>query len=224
MKEPGKEAATLDGAPLFLVASHLSRTTHSKAKVNAMFTKKRANPDIRYFVARLIAPILPILVCGLMGIVLSPTGTAQAQNAVQPDIPRVIVEGAPSPTTNLVGVTTAPWRSHFGEHAADVLRASGPQAKQEAMQDLIAVTANGSKIDLTGTLSELLEVVEHGASEESRLMALQTLHVIGIEHSDEGDYRETMRKLYRIAQEESSERVRGAAADLLSDYYGTEDG
>lgn len=188
-----------------------------------MFTQASANVHIRYFINRLFAPILPLLVCALAGLVLGPAGTAQAQNDIQPNMPKVIVEGAPTPATNLIGVTTAPWRAHFGEHAADVLRTADPQAKQEVMRDLITVTTNSSSIDLSAALPQLLEVVEHSPSEDSRLMAVQALAVIGTDHSREPRYGKTMEELYRIAQEESSEKVRRAAADVLLNHYGDEE-
>lgn len=188
-----------------------------------MFTQTSASAHIRYFIARLVAPSLPVLVCALMVLVLCPHGTAQAQNAGQTAMQKVFVEGVPTPATNVIGVTTAPWRAHFGEHAAKVLRRADPETKREAMCDLIALTMNSNSIDLTATLPQLLSIAEHGTSELSRLVAVEALQEIGTEHSQEPRYRKAMEKLSRIAQEESSNRVRRGANDLLLDFYGDEE-
>lgn len=189
-----------------------------------MFTQASTNAHIRHFTARLVAPILPLLVCGLVGLVLGPPETARAQTDVKPNMPKVVVENAPTPTGNTFNITSAPWRAHFGEHAADVLSEADPEAEQAAMRDLIEVATYGEgEVDLTATLPELLEVAEHSASEVSRLMAMEAVASIGTKHSQEPRYREAMEKLYRIAQEESSDRVRRAATGVLLDFYGDEE-
>ncbi len=187
-----------------------------------MFTKKGTNAHIRSLAARFLAPVLPLLACALAGLLLRPAGTAQAQSTLEPNAPKVLNEEGRAPTA--IGVTSGPWRAHFGEYAAEVLRTAGPEARKEAMHNLIAIAVppTGRPIDLSATLPQLLEVVEHSSSEESRLMAVQALQVIGTDHARASRYRRAMEELYRIAQEEPSDRVRDAAASVLHDFYGGE--
>jgi hypothetical protein len=184
-----------------------------------MFTKEETHAHIRPLAARLFAPVLPLLAYALAGLLLSPIGEAQAQSTLEPNAPAVLEE-ARAPT--VIGVASAPWQAHFGEYAANVLRTAGPEAKQETMQNLIAIAVppTGSGIDLSATLPQFLEVIEHSPREESRLMAVQALQVIGTDHARSRRYRRAMEELYRIVQKESSDRVRRAAASALHNFYG----
>lgn len=196
---------------------------YSKANVHAMFTKKGIHAHIRPLAARLRAPVLPLLACALSGLLLSPIGEARAQSTLGPNAPTVLNEEARAPTA--IGVTSAPWQAHFGEYAADVLRTAEPEARKETMQNLIAIAVppTSSGIDLSATLPQFLEVVEHSPNEESRLLAVQALRVIGTDHARAPRYRRAMEQLYRIAREESSDKVRHAAASVLHDFYGGEE-
>lgn len=186
-----------------------------------MFTQTSDNAPIRYFTARLVAPILPLLVCALMGLVLGSTETAQAQTDVEPTMPKVVVEEAPSAPTKALGIENAVWRAHFGEQAAELLGQHGQKVKETAMRNLITVATTGEAgIDLSAALPPLLQIAKRGATEERRLMALQAIQAIGTEHSPESLYRRAMEQIYRAKQEESSEDVRRAATDVLLDFYG----
>jgi hypothetical protein len=162
------------------------------------------------------------LACGLAALLLSPVGAVQAQSTLGPNAPTVPSEEARAPTA--IGVASGPWQAHFGEYAAEVLRAAEPEARTEALQNLIAiaVTPTGDGVDLSAALPQLLAVVEHSRGEEVRLMALQALRVVGTDHARTPQYRRAMEALYQIAQKTSSDPVRRAAAGVLASFYGTE--
>ncbi len=190
--------------------------------MNDMFTLVSAHVHIRDFTNHLRALLLPVLAYSLLaGLTLGAVETAQAQPDTESNMPKVVDENATTPVNNAFEVTSALWRVHFGDYAADVLRGAGPDAKREVMLDLIVVARNDNgRTDLSATLSPLLEIVKNGASSEHRLLALQAIHLIGTEHSMASRYRRAMEKLYRIAHEISSDNVRRGAADVLMDYYG----
>lgn len=193
--------------------------------MNAMFTQAKTHTLIRSFTNHRSAILFPLLACALLvGLVSGPVKTAQAQTDVRPTAPKLDVENPPAPGVNRFGITSAPWRAHFGGHAADVLRTADPESKKEAMRDLIAVAARSDgNIDLSDTLSPLVRIFEEGISEDHSLMALQTLDLIGTEHSSESRYRQAMREIYQAAQKKSSDQVRGVAAALLQDFFGEDE-
>lgn len=188
-----------------------------------MFTQASFNAHIRHFANRLSVPLLPLLACTLLvGLALGPVETARAQTDVEPTMPKVVFEDAPKPGTYVFGITSAPWRTHFGEYAAEVLQGADPEAQLAALQDLIVLASSSEgSIDLSETLTPLVQLVDQGISKDHSLMALQALHVIGTEHSIEPRYRQAMEKLYRTEHEDFSGEVRQAAAGVLVDFYGT---
>lgn len=148
---------------------------------------------------------------------MGPVETAQAQTDLHPPLPRG--EAAPTSGIDALVITSAPWRAHFGQYAAEVLRGTDPKVKRAALRDLIAVARHSEDtLDLSETVTPLVEIFEEGRSEDLSLMALQALRVIGPEHSSERRYREAMSKVYQIAQEKSSEEVRRAAASVLKTF------
>jgi len=137
-------------------------------------------------------------------------------------VPASVLENAPASSADAWTVMNASRRVGFGTYAAMVLRGADPITKQAAMRDLIVVAgSNRGRVNLSPTLSPLLNIVEHGRGVEHRLMALQTLHLIGTDHASEAHYRRTMEKLYRITREASPSRVRRTAVAVLTDFYGT---
>jgi hypothetical protein len=52
-------------------------------------------------------------------------------------------------------------------------------------------------------------------------MAIQALRKIGTDHASTSVYREALHRLYRIAQDDASERVRRAAAEVLHAFFGS---
>lgn len=151
---------------------------------------------------------------------MGPAGTAWAQSGDPPAVPTVVVESASS--ADALSVTSAPWRMHFGTHAARVLRESNPRTREAALKDLIVLAGTDrGTVDLSATLMPLLEIVEEGTRTEHRLMALQALSVIGVEHSSERAYGRAMAQLYEIAKTEPKNRVRHSAAATLVEFFGS---
>lgn len=198
---------------------------HYKRPMNPMFTHSHVIGSIRSVTNPKSTLVLPVLVCALLaGIALAPVETARAQTDVEPTLPAMFEEEVSKPGTNALDITSAPWRVHFGEHAAKVLEGSNPRAKLEALRDLIVVASyNEGRINLSETLTPLVGLFEQGMSTKHSLMALQALSQIGTEHSSESQYREAMWEVYQIAQEKSSEQVRRAAASVLHDFYGNDE-
>lgn len=140
---------------------------------------------------------------------------ARAQTDVVPPTPNTTVEGS----GNALDITSTIWRAHFGAQAAWVLRNESPSAADELIHGLIVVaTTDQNEIDLSHAVFPLLQVVETSSNEARRLMALQALNTIGTEHASSRLYHRAMERLYDTAQEERSERVRRAAADVLNTY------
>jgi len=182
-----------------------------------MFTPINSNADIQPSTNLRTVLILPLLVCALLaGLALGPVETARAQTDDEPATIKVVVEGDPMPDPNSFAITSAPWRTHFGEYAAQVILEADPGAKEAALQDLILVAkySNGN-IDFSATLMPLVDIFEQGPSEDHSLMALQALDLIGTEQSSDSRYRQAMAEIDRIAQKKSSDRVREAAAEVM---------
>ena len=187
-----------------------------------MFAQAKIHAHIRALTTYLNTLRLPLLAVALLaGGVFGPAGTVWAQADDEAAIQEVVFERAPVSSTDAVRVTNAPWRTHFGEHAATVLRESNSSAKKMAMRDLIVVTKGRGEVDLSATLTPLLRIVEQGPSTVHRLMALQALYLIGTEHSSEPEYRRTMEELYQIAREEPRGQVRSSAIATLIEFYGS---
>lgn len=192
--------------------------------MNAMFTQAHFNAHIRSISNPLTTLFLPLLACALFaGLAFSPSQTAHAQ-AEEPAEAEAALEAAASAPANALRITAAPWRAHFGEQAAKVLREYGPKAKQAVMRDLIAAAKTGQRgIDLSAAVAPLLQVAQNGSSEGHRIMALQALEAIGPEHSSELLYEQAVKQLRSDLSEEPSDRVRRVTRTVINGFY-AEDG
>ena len=218
----GKRGAPQQSVSRFRNPLILHIPYHFKAKVNVMFAQAKIHAHIRALTTYLNTLRLPLLAVALLaGGVFGPAGTAWAQVDDEPAISKVVFEKAPVSSADGLRVTNAPWRTHFGEHAAMVLRESNSSAKKVAMRDLIVLANGRGEMDLSATLPPLLRIVEVGPSTVHRLMALQALYLIGTEHSSESEYRRAMEKLYQIAREEPRGQVRSSAVATLIGFYGS---
>lgn len=120
-------------------------------------------------------------------------------------------------------ISSSTWQTNFDEQAAKLLRGEYVDSiRDAALHNVIVVaTQSPNDIDLSSTVGALLQIVENDADETRRLTAIQALHVIGTEHAKDHIYRRAMERLHQIVEEESSERVRGAAAIALATVYRT---
>lgn len=114
-------------------------------------------------------------------------------------------------------VASAYWRDHFDEQIAHELL-KRPSMRDTYIQIVVSVASDREHLDLSQTAGALLDIVESDSNREHRLMAIQALHTIGIDHTGEKRYRRAMDRLYTLMQGESSEQVRRAAAQTLTQY------
>ena len=112
---------------------------------------------------------------------------------------------------------SAHWRAHFDKQIAHTLRQE-PSMRSTYIQTVINVTGEHKRLDLSRTVGALLDIIEGDSNREHRLMAIQALHTIGAEHAGKERYRQAMDRLYALMQGESSEQVRRAAAETLTQY------
>lgn len=112
---------------------------------------------------------------------------------------------------------SAHWQAHFDEQVAHALR-QHPSMRTTYIQTVLRVADDHKRLDLSRTVGALLDIIEEDSSREHRLIAIQALHAIGAEHAGEERYRQALDRLYALMQEESSERVRDAAAETLTQY------
>lgn len=166
----------------------MNRTRPSSIRISRLFQT----------LAKMFACLL--LTAGLAGGV----GTASAQST-------------PTGTSADAEAVSAQWLANFDLQAAHQLR-QAPTARTSLLQVVVKQASNREDLHLPRTAEALLHVIEHDSSEQRRLMAIQALSAIGPEHIGQGQYDEAMSRLYTLAKEESSEQVRGAAADVISRY------
>lgn len=112
---------------------------------------------------------------------------------------------------------SAQWTANFDLQVAHELRRT-PSMRDSFLQVVIDQAPKNEDLRLPRTVEALLHIIESDASQQHRLMAVQALSTIGVEHVGEKRYNEAMSHLYALAEDESSERVRGAMADAINRY------
>ena len=125
----------------------------------------------------------------------------------------------PTPTGISADAESVPaqWLANFDLQAAHQLRQTST-FRTSLLQVVIKQASTREDLHLPRTAEALLHVIEHDPSPQRRLMAIQALSEIGPEHVGQEQYDEAMSRLYTLAEEEPSEQVRGAAADVISRY------
>lgn len=109
------------------------------------------------------------------------------------------------------------WQANFDEQMAQELQQK-PSMRGSFLQVLTSQATTHEDLRLSRTADVLLDIVEHDANRDHRLMALQALSAIGPEHVGEQEYRKMMGRLYTLAEQDSSPEVRKAAAGIISCY------
>lgn len=115
------------------------------------------------------------------------------------------------------GAASPRWRANFDLQMAHVIRQE-PSLRNAALRVVIEQASAREALRLPQTTVALLSVIDEGTSQGEQLMAVQALSAIGPEHIGEKRYEQAMTRLYALAEEASSERVRGAAADVIRRY------
>lgn len=197
-------------------------TRHTDVNVHALF-ESFIRPFIQRMGAGLIVFLALGLTFGLAGSVQAQSAEAEATEASAEAIAHANVASTPpapdAPDARGFRVASSTWRAHFDQQAAHVLREHSDRAEDQMLQDVIVAATEGSDaIDLTMALPELLRVVKNNPSETKRLMALQALDAIGVEHAHDYHYQRAMQRLHRIAQDEPSDRVREVAATVIKGF------
>ncbi len=108
----------------------------------------------------------------------------------------------------------AQWQANFDRQVAHELRQS-PSVRASLLQVVTDQASRSEDLKLPRTTEALLHVVENDANQRNRLMAVQALYAIGSEHVGEKRHEEAMSRLYTLAEEEPSEKVRDAVADAI---------
>lgn len=124
----------------------------------------------------------------------------------------------PSDSKNVTG--TSSWKAHFDKQIAHGLE-QHPSLRASYILTVIEVTIENEYLDLPRTTEALLEVIDRDINRDHRLMAIQALHQIGIEHAGQKQYRQAMNRLQALVDGEPSEQVRLAAMAALTRYTGT---
>lgn len=194
-------------------------TRHTDIDLHALF-----KTSIRSFMQRMGVGLIVFLALalgltfGLAGSVQAQSTEASAEAIAHADVAST-QSASDAPDARGFRITSFTWRAHFDQQAAHVLREHSDRAEGQMLQDVIIAATEGSDaIDLTMVLPELLQIVENGSSEVKRLMALQALDAIGVEHARDRLYQRALQRLHRIAQEEPSSHVRNVAATVIKDF------
>ena len=137
-----------------------------------------------------------LLAAGLVGA----AATASAQPSTSPS--------GEAPTD------TPYWQANFDEHVAHELKTE-PSMRASFLQVVASEATSRTDLELSQTAAVLLDIIEHDATREHRLRALQVLSAIEPDHVGEQRYGEMMRRLYTLAEEDPSAQMRRMAAAVL---------
>ena len=107
---------------------------------------------------------------------------------------------------------SAAWWNALGRQLTLSVDVPAEQIEEAALQNIIFfATHHGEKVKLSDAVPALLAVYRNHDQVAVRIMALAALHAIG----DEG----AMQQLYRIVEDETSDRVRHVTTAALQDHY-----
>lgn len=104
------------------------------------------------------------------------------------------------------------WSQFIGEQLAESLVSPNDEIKAIAMQQITYFAQFATKLDLTGTVSPLLDVYKSDDDEQYRVASVAALHAVGDERG--------MQQLRLGVATQSSRRVQVAALAALFDFYG----
>ncbi len=121
---------------------------------------------------------------------------------------------------SLVGMEepSARWLANFDLQVARQLRKSTAEIRVDLLEVLIEQASKRENLKLPQTASALLHVVETSKSRGNRMMAVQALSEVGPAQVGEVRYGRAMNQLYALGQEETSDQVRGAIAEVVTNY------
>ena len=109
------------------------------------------------------------------------------------------------------------WRTHLDDQLARTLRQS-PSLRDSQLHLVITQAPKEGDLRLTNTAWALIHIIESSTKPTHRIMAVQALHTLNEDQVGERSYRQMMNKLHGLMKDESSERVRGLARVMLTDY------
>jgi len=106
------------------------------------------------------------------------------------------------------------WSQFIGKQLSESLVSSNPEIKATAIRQIMYFARYAPTLDLTETVSPLLEMYKADKDEQYRVASVAALHAIGDERG--------MQQVRMGVERQSSRRVQVAALATLIDYYGPE--
>lgn len=138
---------------------------------------------------------------------LLPLHEAAAQVPVEPATPLVNEHIADTYTQR-----SATWWRLLNKQLLGSLDKPAEAIDQTALQNVIYfATHHADKLRLDRTVPTLIDIYREHTDERYRMLALSALHAVGDE--------EGMAQLYRLSDDEASDRLRRMTVAVLNDYY-----
>lgn len=113
--------------------------------------------------------------------------------------------------------TTSHWRLNVDDQLAQSLRRF-PSLRGSQIRLVIRQASENEDLRLPETTYALLHVVKTDSSRDHRIMAVQALHTLSADQVGHRTYRQTMKRLYDLMEDESSKHVRGLVGAMLEEY------